>query len=475
METSAAMRNKEEAGDCSASSGERTPEENSWESLAVAASGFALSRRSEGQDVTYSAASATSVITSRAGSSDGNQSWPSNRRDRVGINSCPSESSFQQQNVSVKSERTDEECDAMREQTRNCFQNEQSNQRTSVACTGEKESHQRGNSNNRTNKLINNLSKPGNNANSTVAKGDSDGENSSLPRPNKTSRSNDEDSEIECGDTEYMEYKRSIKYEKLVPRSEYTETSSVVYNQIEESVIRMNSPDKFDRLLMIHGILATTGLFTLIQGYRVEPKIDPIKNKFGYSERHLLDPGTVELPPLFSDSYPMSTGYRAEKIVPMESDDIFHYHRDLVRLYILVTKMFHPETHFYVSIRTQSSHNGVDAYFEICDYVFGRRFNDRVAAECAIEKFRMNRSKTFRFEYHRWERLFTNLSHINSTPVSDAMKNEFLHKQLRSDPRAPIISVYISCHVNNFTYARSIERLLDIIGDLPGHLTTVQR
>ena len=45
----------------------------------------------------------------------------------------------------------------------------------------------------------------------------------------------------------------------------------MLISEISKYVIDINTPDKFYRLRMLHSVLSTTGLLTLIEGHRTEP------------------------------------------------------------------------------------------------------------------------------------------------------------------------------------------------------------
>ena len=57
----------------------------------------------------------------------------------------------------------------------------------------------------------------------------------------------------------------------MVKRIHYQRNSTVLLSEIGKYVIDINTPDKFHRLRMLHSVLSTTGLLTLIEGHRTEP------------------------------------------------------------------------------------------------------------------------------------------------------------------------------------------------------------
>ena len=70
-------------------------------------------------------------------------------------------------------------------------------------------------------------------------------------------------------------------------RIHYQRNSTVLISEIGKNVIDINSPDKFHRLHMLHSVLSTTGLLTLIEGHRTEP-IMTEENTHGFSTRKII-------------------------------------------------------------------------------------------------------------------------------------------------------------------------------------------
>ena len=123
----------------------------------------------------------------------------------------------------------------------------------------------------------------------------------------------------------------------MAKRIHYQRNSTVLLSKIEKYVIDINTPDKFHRLRMLHSLLSTTGLLTLIEGHRTEP-IMTEENTHGFSNRKIiLVPGVEYEDENIVDS--MSSDPIIERVV-LEEDDAFHYIHDNDRLFSLVYIMF---------------------------------------------------------------------------------------------------------------------------------------
>ena len=110
---------------------------------------------------------------------------------------------------------------------------------------------------------------------------------------------------------------------------------------------------------MLHSVLSTTGLLTLIEGHRTEP-IMTEENTHGFKNRKIILVPRVEYEDEKSiDS--MSSEPIIERVV-LEEDDAFHYIHDNDRLFSLVYIMFSKTLHHNISIRNQKLRNGIESY-----------------------------------------------------------------------------------------------------------------
>ena len=136
----------------------------------------------------------------------------------------------------------------------------------------------------------------------------------------------------------------------MVKRIHYQRNSTVLISEISKYIIDINTPDKFHRLRMIHSVLSTTGLLTLIEGHRTEP-IMTDENIHGFSNRKIILVPRVEYKDEKSiDS--LSSEPIIERVV-LEEDDAFHYIHDNDRLFSLVYIMFSKTLHHNISIINQ--------------------------------------------------------------------------------------------------------------------------
>ena len=123
----------------------------------------------------------------------------------------------------------------------------------------------------------------------------------------------------------------------MVKRIHYQRNSTVLISEISKYVIDINTPDKFHRLRMLHSVLSTTGLLTLIEGHRTEP-IMTEENTHGFSNWKIILVPRLEYEDEKSiDS--MSSEPIIERVV-LEEDNALHYIHDNDRLFSLVYIMF---------------------------------------------------------------------------------------------------------------------------------------
>ena len=150
----------------------------------------------------------------------------------------------------------------------------------------------------------------------------------------KDSSSSDEEQEIK--------YSKKKPCNKMVKRIHYQRNSTVLISEIGKYVIDINTPDKFHRLRMLHSVLSTTGLLTLIEGHRTEP-IMTEENSHGITTRKIILVPRVE----YEDEKSIDS-LNSEPIlerVVLEEDGAFHYIHDNDRLFSLVYIMFSKTLH----------------------------------------------------------------------------------------------------------------------------------
>ena len=153
------------------------------------------------------------------------------------------------------------------------------------------------------------------------------------------------------GNEPETQYSKKKPCNKMVKRIHYRRNSTILLSEIGNYVIDINTPDKFHRLRMLHSILSTTGLLTLIEGHRTEP-IMTEENTHGFSNRKIILVPRIEYEDEKSiDS--MSSEPIVERVV-LEEDDAFHYIHDNDRLFSLVYIMFSKTLHNNISIRNQN-------------------------------------------------------------------------------------------------------------------------
>ena len=132
-------------------------------------------------------------------------------------------------------------------------------------------------------------------------------------------------------------YSKKKPCEKMVKRIYSQRNSTVLISEITKYVIDINTPDKFHRLRMLHSVLSTTGLLTLIEGHRTEP-IMTEENTHGFSNWKIILVPRLEYEDEKSiDS--MSSEPIIERVV-LEEDNALHYIHDNDRLFSLVYIMF---------------------------------------------------------------------------------------------------------------------------------------
>ena len=217
---------------------------------------------------------------------------------------------------------------------------------------------------------------------------------------------------------------------------------------------------------MLHSVLSTTGLLTLIEGHRTEP-IMTEENTHGFSNRKIL------LVPREEYEDEKSIDSMSERVV-LEEDDAFHYIHDNDRLFSLVYIMFSKTLRHHISIRNQKLRNGIESYRDMINYIFGQRQQDVKFARKALDNYQIKPSVHFRLEYSKWEQLFSNLEHAQSKMMNDVEKMAWLSDRLDSDPRPKIASSFAACVVNNTSYNESMGIMLRVADAMPPETAVIR-
>ena len=257
----------------------------------------------------------------------------------------------------------------------------------------------------------------------------------------------------------------------MVKRIHYRRNSTVIIYEITKYIIDINTPDKFHRLRILHSVLSTTGLLTLIEGHRTEPIMTEI-NTHGFSNRKIILVPRVEYEDEKSINL-MSSEPIIERVV-LEEDDAFHFIYDNDRLFSLVYIMFSKTLHHNISIRNQKLRNGIESYRDMINYILGQRQQDEKFARRALDTYQINPSVHFRPEYSKWEQLFSNLEHTQSRMMNDVEKMAWVSDRLDSDPRSKIASSFAACVVNNTSYNESMGIMLRVADAMPPETAVIR-
>ena len=183
---------------------------------------------------------------------------------------------------------------------------------------------------------------------------------------------------------------RSKLRHRLVPQTTYIKVAQVFISECEKNKIDMHTPDKFHRLQGLHATLDNADLLTLLTGHRPQPVIDLEVNKYGYSESRVINIPVLSQTDEDSSSVFSTNNTTHFEDVMLKEDDAFKFKYDNERLYSLVFAMFHQNLHHHVTIQSESTRNGINAYHDIHQFVFGQKQIDIKFAKRALENHKVN-------------------------------------------------------------------------------------
>ena len=264
---------------------------------------------------------------------------------------------------------------------------------------------------------------------------------------------------------------------RLVSQTLYIKVAQVFITECEKNKIDMNTPDKFRRLRLLHATLANADLLTLLTGHRPQPTTERDVNRYGYSDSRVINiPLLTQHDEESSSVFTRRNATQYEEVM-LKEDDVFKYKYDNERLYSLVYAMFHPNLHHHVTIQSESTRNGINAYHDIHQYVFGQKQIDIKHAKKALDSHKVNVHSPMRTEYSKWETVFSNLEYAQNRQMTEVEKISWLSDQFNNDPRSQIQSCFVASAANNESYSLMVEKLLrtaDLISDTNFRVATFE-
>lgn len=249
---------------------------------------------------------------------------------------------------------------------------------------------------------------------------------------------------------------------KEVNKRNYVMTSASVMAIFNTNKITATCKDSFAKISMIRGALSTAGLSSMLDGYRVTP-ITTESNPFGYSEKRKCN--GIETDPI--------TGEVKNIEIMLDEDDVFCFNHDKGRLFMAVTEMFSPELRYLV--RTEITNcDGVGMYIKIMEHLNGQRGRDADVAREAFNSYKMDEQITFKQERSKFEEVFKTLEYAQKMKIVESEKVQFLTTRLINDRRVGLREVILQSRINNFTYDKTVDLLVQINEEMSDKNQTVK-
>ena len=248
---------------------------------------------------------------------------------------------------------------------------------------------------------------------------------------------------------------------RKVPKKEYATTSNSVVASFLANKITNTTENSFEKILMIRGSLGTTGLETILDGYRTEPVVSPT-NPFGFIERRIINVEVTN-----------ELGEKSMKEIMLDDDDKFYFAHDQGRLYSAMMEVFDSTLHYLIEPEIKAK-GGHKIYTKIMEHLNGRRAKDADKARKQFTSYVMDETITFKLEHYKFTQIINKLEHAQRKKIDDVDKMDFLYTRLVMDKRIGLKEVMIQAKLDNYDYDKTIEKLIEINMDTPDTLKNIR-
>ena len=254
----------------------------------------------------------------------------------------------------------------------------------------------------------------------------------------------------------------AIRVTKEVNKRNYVLTSASVMAIFNTNKITATCKDSFAKISMIRGALSTAGLTSMLDGYRILPITSEL-NPFGYSEKRKCC-GT--------ETDPITGEVKIIEIM-LDEDDVFCFNHDKGRLFMAVTEMFSPDLRYLVRSEITNC-DGVGMYLKIMDHLNGQRSRDADVARESFNSYKMDEHITFKQERSKFEEVFKTLEYAQKMKIVESDKIQFITTRLINDRRVGLKEVILQSRINNFTYDKTVDLLVQINEEMSDKNQTVK-
>ena len=248
---------------------------------------------------------------------------------------------------------------------------------------------------------------------------------------------------------------------KKVSKKEYATTSNSVRACFAANRITNITTNSFQKMEVIRGSLGTTGLESILDGYRTEPVVTK-NNPFGFIERRILNVEVMN-----------DVGEKSMKEIMLDDDDKFYFAHDQGRLYQAMMEIFDDSLYYLVKPEIKEK-NGYKMYIKIMEHLNGQRAKDAERARKQFTNYVMDESLSFKLEHYRFTEIINTLEYAQKKKIDDVDKMDFLYTRLILDRRIGLKEVMIQAKLDNYDYDKTIEKLIEINMDTPDGIKNVR-
>ena len=138
-----------------------------------------------------------------------------------------------------------------------------------------------------------------------------------------------------------------------------------------------------------------------------------------------------------------------------------------------VTEMFSHELRYLVRSEITNC-DGVGMYLKIMEHLNGQRGRDADVAREDFNSYKMNEQITFIQERSKFEEVFKTLEYAQKMKITESDKIQFITTRLINDRRVGMKEVILQSRINNFSYDKTVDLLVQINEEMSDKNKTVK-
>lgn len=255
-----------------------------------------------------------------------------------------------------------------------------------------------------------------------------------------------------------------------VSRKEYCKVTTDNIKLLRDNQFSLSNTNVNEKLDVLYDVLAETGLLQIVNGTRIVP-IPTDSNILGYIRAHI-----IHRKPLSFANYSVNTfiddkspfdKHTHTQIIAVGADDIMRYNADLLQLLKVIKAVFDSSLQIWAQVFLKTG-NYVDAFHSLITKVHGTQQSDRKTARDALDKYtRLDSTVEIGISLAQLSILQSAVEYATKIPLTEDEKHTKLNSLIFVDERIVMHTTLIDCIAKEYSYDKTITRLIHVMKLLP--------